>query len=44
VESKEAAIQWLCRVHNIVNTRLEKPVFDCAQVRDRWKCGCVSEV
>ena len=42
--SKAAAVVWLCRVHNIVNARLDKPAFDCSTVRARWKCGCPSEV
>jgi hypothetical protein len=44
VSSKEAVVQWMCQVHNLVNVRLDKPVFDCALARARWKCGCPSEV
>jgi len=44
LESKDTFIQWLCRVHNIVNERLLKPVFDCSVVKERWICGCVTEV
>ena len=26
------AVQYMCELHNVVNERLVKPVFDCAQV------------
>ena len=42
--SKTEAVQWMCSVHNIVNARLGKPIFDCSTARTRWKCGCPSEV
>ncbi len=31
---------WVCEVHNRVNIRLNKPVFDCSKVDERWDCGC----
>lgn len=43
VSSREAISQWACKVHNIVNKRLEKPQFDCSKVGDFWKCGCAEE-
>jgi len=30
----------LCFVHNQVNERLEKPIFDCAHLDDEYDCGC----
>jgi hypothetical protein len=30
----------LCFVHNKVNERLEKPLFDCAHLDDEYDCGC----
>jgi hypothetical protein len=30
----------LCFVHNKVNERLEKPMFDCAHLDDEYDCGC----
>lgn len=30
---------WLCEVHNEVNGRLGKPVFDCSKALERWKLG-----
>ena len=36
VSSGLALQQWMCEVHNIVNERLGKPVFDCANVDARW--------
>ncbi|RKP11142.1 ERV/ALR sulfhydryl oxidase domain-containing protein [Thamnocephalis sphaerospora] len=40
VSSRNAVSQWACRVHNVVNKRLDKPLFDCSQVQKQWKCGC----
>lgn len=30
----------LCFVHNKVNERLGKPIFDCAHLDDEYDCGC----
>ena len=30
----------LCFVHNEVNTRLLKPIFDCANLDATYDCGC----
>ena len=41
--SKTAAMQYLCSLHNIVNERLKKPIFDCSVVGKYWSskdCGC----
>jgi len=43
VESRDAASQWACKVHNIVNDALGKERFNCNLVGDRWKCGCADE-
>uniref|UniRef100_A0A6B2EER8 Sulfhydryl oxidase n=1 Tax=Phlebotomus kandelakii TaxID=1109342 RepID=A0A6B2EER8_9DIPT len=31
--------QWLCRLHNKVNEKLGKKVFDCTKVNERWRDG-----
>lgn len=31
--------QWLCRVHNLINKRLNKPIFDSSKVDERWRDG-----
>lgn len=31
--------QWLCRLHNKVNDKLGKPIFDCSKVNERWRDG-----
>ncbi|KAI9284281.1 ERV/ALR sulfhydryl oxidase domain-containing protein, partial [Umbelopsis sp. AD052] len=41
--SRDAASQWACSVHNKVNERLEKPMFDCSLVADMYQCGCDEE-
>lgn len=39
VTSRLSLANWLCRLHNEVNVRLGKPVFDCGRVFERWKNG-----
>ncbi|KAI6115237.1 ERV/ALR sulfhydryl oxidase domain-containing protein [Pisolithus croceorrhizus] len=38
--SRRSASLWLCSVHNEVNIRLGKPVFDCAKLDETYDCGC----
>ena len=38
-QSQYALTRWLCRIHNEVNERLGKPIFDCEQINRRWKTG-----
>ncbi|THH18681.1 hypothetical protein EW146_g2343 [Bondarzewia mesenterica] len=38
--SRRSASLWLCHVHNRVNERLKKPIFDCAYLDDTYDCGC----
>lgn len=38
--SRRAAALWLCSLHNLVNIRLEKPVFDCNDLDAEYDCGC----
>ncbi|XP_050300993.1 FAD-linked sulfhydryl oxidase ALR [Anthonomus grandis grandis] len=39
VDSQEALSQWLCRLHNKVNVKIGKEVFDCSKVNERWRDG-----
>ncbi|KLO15085.1 hypothetical protein SCHPADRAFT_927368 [Schizopora paradoxa] len=41
--SRRSAALWLCHVHNEVNKRLEKPIFDCAHLDSTYDCGCGDE-
>ncbi|KAL7906372.1 ERV/ALR sulfhydryl oxidase domain-containing protein [Trichoderma velutinum] len=41
--SRNAAAGWLCFVHNQVNERLKKPIFDCNNIGDFYDCGCAEE-
>lgn len=43
VSSRNAAAGWACFVHNEVNQRLEKPLFDCNNIGDFYDCGCGEE-
>lgn len=36
VESRESLSQWMCRAHNRVNQKLDKPLFPCDRVLERW--------
>lgn len=38
--SRDAAAQWGCYLHNLVNERLGKEQFDCGSVSEVYKCGC----
>jgi len=39
VNTRDDFSQWMCRLHNEVNTRLGKPLFDCSRVDERWRDG-----
>lgn len=39
VTSRPALVAWLCNVHNEINARLGKPLFDCSKVFERWRDG-----
>ncbi|THH07539.1 hypothetical protein EW145_g3310 [Phellinidium pouzarii] len=41
--SRRSAALWLCFLHNEVNKRLEKPIFDCTHLDDTYDCGCGDE-
>ncbi|KAI9139091.1 ERV/ALR sulfhydryl oxidase domain-containing protein [Paraphysoderma sedebokerense] len=41
--SRDSLSQYLCKIHNNVNLRLNHTIFDCNLVGDRWKCGCAEE-
>jgi hypothetical protein len=38
--SRSAAAGWACEMHNIVNKRLKKELFDCSKIGDFYDCGC----
>lgn len=38
-ESQHQLSQWLCKIHNEVNVKLGKPIFDCKLVNERWRDG-----
>eukprot|EP00698_Gefionella_okellyi_P024852 TRINITY_DN8883_c0_g1_i1.p1 TRINITY_DN8883_c0_g1~~TRINITY_DN8883_c0_g1_i1.p1 ORF type:complete len:165 (+),score=19.42 TRINITY_DN8883_c0_g1_i1:98-592(+) len=41
LDTRADAVLWLCEIHNQVNTRLGKPLFDCTMAESRWRnCGC----
>ena len=41
-ESREELVNYICKIHNIVNKVLNKPQFDCKKAFDFWggDCGC----
>ncbi|RDW64126.1 sulfhydryl oxidase-2 [Coleophoma crateriformis] len=43
VSSRSSAAAWACHVHNQVNKRLKKPLFDCSNIGDFYDCGCAEE-
>lgn len=40
LNNRQEFMMWLCEAHNRVNRRLNKPVFDCTKLDERWDCGC----
>ncbi|KAL0092449.1 FAD-linked sulfhydryl oxidase-like protein ERV2 [Phycomyces blakesleeanus] len=41
--SRVAASQWACAIHNHVNQRLGKEIFNCADIEAKYQCGCDAE-
>ncbi|KAI9245106.1 ERV/ALR sulfhydryl oxidase domain-containing protein [Phascolomyces articulosus] len=41
--SRVAASQWACAIHNKVNERLGKEIFDCSNIEEKYNCGCDEE-
>lgn len=39
VDSRQELSQWFCQMHNQVNKRIGKPLFDCSKVDERWRTG-----
>lgn len=39
VSSATEFSNWMCQLHNRVNVKLGKPVFDCSKVFERWRDG-----
>ena len=37
--SRYALTEWMCKLHNKVNNKLGKPLFDCTKVDERWLEG-----
>lgn len=40
LDDHDSFVKWVCEIHNKVNVRLNKPVFDCRRHDERWDCGC----
>ncbi|KAF2759314.1 hypothetical protein EJ05DRAFT_485348 [Pseudovirgaria hyperparasitica] len=43
VSSRTSAATWGCHVHNEVNRKLGKDIFDCANIGDFYDCGCADD-
>lgn len=43
VKSRDELVEWTCDVHNEVNLRLEKPIFNCTGIAQQYLCGCGDE-
>lgn len=43
VATRSTAAAWACHVHNEVNKRLKKPIFDCSKIGDFYDCGCAED-
>ncbi|EPR79276.1 Mitochondrial-type FAD-linked sulfhydryl oxidase ERV1 [Spraguea lophii 42_110] len=40
VATRDEFVMWMCHIHNKVNHKLNKPIFNCKNIDDRWQCGC----
>ena len=38
-DSRHSLTQWFCGMHNKVNAKLGKPLFDCSLIDERWRDG-----
>ena len=40
--TREELVMYMCDIHNIVNKRLNKTIYDCSKAFDIWggDCGC----
>jgi len=43
VRTRSTAAAWACHVHNVVNMRLGKEIFDCSKIGDFYDCGCADD-
>lgn len=43
VSSRKTAALWGCHIHNKVNERLQKPMYDCLNILEDYDCGCGSD-
>ncbi|QSZ35226.1 hypothetical protein DSL72_008095 [Monilinia vaccinii-corymbosi] len=43
VATRSTAAAWACHVHNEVNKRLKKKIFDCSKIGDFYDCGCAED-
>jgi FAD-linked sulfhydryl oxidase len=39
VASRLELSEWMCDIHNLTNRKLNKPLFDCSKVLERWRDG-----
>ena len=39
VKSGKEFAGWMCGMHNRVNEKLGKPIFDCSKIYERWRDG-----
>jgi hypothetical protein len=39
---RKTSIKYICDLHNQVNSKLNKPIFDCDKAAEYWggDCGC----
>ncbi|XP_056642516.1 FAD-linked sulfhydryl oxidase ALR [Diorhabda carinulata] len=38
-KSQDELSQWLCKLHNKINVKIGKEIFDCSKVNERWRDG-----
>lgn len=43
VSNRKFAALWGCHIHNKVNERLKKEIYDCLNILEDYDCGCGSD-
>eukprot|EP00455_Lapot_gusevi_P032884 TRINITY_DN3588_c0_g1_i1.p1 TRINITY_DN3588_c0_g1~~TRINITY_DN3588_c0_g1_i1.p1 ORF type:complete len:189 (+),score=39.46 TRINITY_DN3588_c0_g1_i1:77-643(+) len=38
-QNRQAFMKWMCDLHNEVNDRMGKEIFDCSKYEQRWRTG-----
>ena len=45
LDTRDELVQYFCKMHNVLNNYLKKPLFNCSKIYDKYGgyCGCKEE-